>query len=134
MNKGVTILITSMLMLLSFAEAQQTNPNDLAREGNTKESMIRVMTYNVHHCNPPSVPGKIDVEAIAKLINTARPDLVALQEIDVFTDRSGKTLHQARELARLTGMYSFFGKALDFQGGEYGVAILSRFPLRDSAV
>ena len=123
-----------MLLLLSFAEAQQTALNHATGKGNTKEPVIRVMSYNVHHCSPPSAPGKIDVEAIAKLINTAGPDLVALQEIDVFTDRSGKTLHQARELARLTGMYSFFAKALDFQGGGYGVAILSKFPLIDSAV
>ena len=96
------------------------------------DSTLRVLTYNVHHCNPPSIAGKIDVEAIAKVINETKPDLVALQEIDVFTNRSGKTLHQARELGRLTGMYSFFGKAIDFQGGEYGIAILSKYPLVDS--
>ena len=95
-------------------------------------SVLRIMTYNVHHCNPPSAKGKIDVPAIARVINNEKPDLVALQEIDAYTSRSGKDLHQARELARLTGMYSFFAKAIDFQGGEYGIAILSRFPILDS--
>jgi endonuclease/exonuclease/phosphatase family metal-dependent hydrolase len=97
------------------------------------DSVLRIMTYNVHHCNPPSVAGKIDVPAIARVINAAKPDLVALQEIDVHTNRSGKELDQARELARLTGMYSFFAKGIDFQGGEYGIAILSRYPVLDSA-
>ena len=90
------------------------------------------MTYNIHHANPPSETVKIDVEAIARVINQEKPDLVALQEVDVHTERSGKNLDQARELARLTGMQSFFMKALDYQGGEYGIAVLSRYPIVDS--
>jgi endonuclease/exonuclease/phosphatase family metal-dependent hydrolase len=91
------------------------------------------MTYNVHHCNPPDARNLIDVGAVARVINAAHPDFVALQEIDVHTGRSGKDLDQARELARLTGMYSFFAKAIDYQGGDYGIAILSRYPIVDSA-
>ena len=94
---------------------------------------LRVMTYNIHHANPPSETVKIDMEAIARVINQQNPDLVALQEVDVHTERSGKQLDQARELARLTGMQSFFMKALDYQGGEYGIAVLSRYPIVDSA-
>ncbi|MPR34200.1 endonuclease [Cytophagaceae bacterium SJW1-29] len=91
------------------------------------------MTYNIHHANPPSETVKIDVEAIARVINQQKPDLVALQEVDVHTERSGKGLDQARELARLTGMKSFFMKALDYQGGAYGIAVLSKYPIVDSA-
>ena len=90
------------------------------------------MTYNIHHCNPPSAGAKIDVEAIAQVIRKEKPDLVALQEVDVNTERSGKGLHQAKELARLTGMNFYFSKAIDHQGGDYGVAVLSRFPILDS--
>ncbi|MBN9523596.1 endonuclease/exonuclease/phosphatase family protein, partial [bacterium] len=43
--------------------------------------------------------------------------------------RSGK-VDQAAELARLTGLHAEFGKAIDLQGGGYGLAILSRFPLK----
>ncbi len=94
---------------------------------------LKVMTYNIHHCNPPSRPeGQIDVPAIAKVINDAQPDLVALQEVDVNTERSGKGKNQARELAELTGMHFYFAKAIDHQGGDYGVAVLSKFPLLDS--
>jgi endonuclease/exonuclease/phosphatase family metal-dependent hydrolase len=94
---------------------------------------LRVMTYNIHHANPPTEPVKIDIEAIAGVINQQKPDLVALQEVDVRTERSGKSRDQAREIARLTGMQSFFMKALDFQGGEYGIAVLSKYPIVDSA-
>jgi endonuclease/exonuclease/phosphatase family metal-dependent hydrolase len=72
------------------------------------------------------------VESIAKVINEAKPDLVALQEIDKFTRRSGTELDQAKELGRRTGMYSYFVKAIDWDGGEYGVAVLSRFKILDS--
>ncbi len=94
---------------------------------------LKVITYNIHHCNPPSMPeGQIDVPAIAKVINDAQADLVALQEVDINTERSGKGKNQARELAQLTGMHFFFAKAIDHQGGDYGVAVLSKFPVLDS--
>lgn len=95
-------------------------------------SGLRVLCYNIHHCNPPSKPGLIDLDAIAKVINDSKPDLVALQEVDVHTGRSGSGLHQAEELARKTGMQSYFAKAIDYDGGEYGVAILSRFPMEST--
>src|SRR5690606_22897233 len=84
------------------------------------------------HCNPPARPGYIDVDAIADVIRKSGADLVGLQEIDVHTARSGKALNQAEELGRLTGMYHYFAKAIDYQGGEYGVALLSKFPIIDS--
>lgn len=99
----------------------------------TGKNTLRVMTYNIHHANPPSEAEKIDMEAIARVIARQKPDLVALQEVDIHTERSGKKLDQARELARLTGMKSFFMKALDYQGGEYGIAVLSKYPIVDSA-
>ena len=97
-----------------------------------KTKNLTVMTYNIHHCNPPSAGTKIEVDAIARVITKEKPDFVALQEVDVNTERSGKGINQARELARLTGMHYFFSKAIDHQGGDYGVAVLSRFPILDS--
>jgi len=46
---------------------------------------------------------------------------------------SGATgrIDQAAELARLTGLHSAFGQAIDLQGGGYGLAVLSRFRLKD---
>ncbi|RYF88582.1 MAG: endonuclease/exonuclease/phosphatase, partial [Chitinophagaceae bacterium] len=95
---------------------------------------ITVMSYNVHHCNPPAKPGVLDIDAIAAVINETKPDLVGLQEIDVNTERSGSTINQAEELAKKTGMYFHFGKAIDFGGGGYGVAILSRYPISEARV
>lgn len=126
-------LLYVLSLLITFSacgkgsETVKKEPEQPIRRGD-----LKVMTYNIHHCNPPSEKEKIDVAAIARVINQEKPDLVALQEVDVHTERSGQGLDQARELARLTGMHSYFKKALDYQGGEYGVAVLSRFPIVDS--
>lgn len=121
-----TVLLLSFFCACSKKKSEETLPP-------VKETFLKVMTYNVHHCNPPAkVETDIDMEAIANVIKTESPDLVALQEIDVNTTRSGITLDQAKELGRLTGMSYYFAKALDYKGGAYGVAILSRFPILES--
>lgn len=108
---------------LSINISAQTEPG--------KDYELRVLTYNVHHCNPPGTD-KIDVDLIAKVIREQTPDLAAIQEVDVYTNRSGK-INQARLLSEKTGMkYFYFGKAIDYNEGEYGVMILSRFPLTDT--
>lgn len=94
---------------------------------------VRVMTYNIHLANPPASGDTRDLPGIADVINEFSPDLVALQEVDVFTERSGPDVHQAKALGELTGMEAFFVKAMDvFGGGAYGIAILSRLPIVDS--
>lgn len=95
---------------------------------NAQEKALKVMTYNIHHGNPPAREGVIDLEAIAAVIKGQSPDLVALQELDVLTVRSSH-IDQVKKLAELTGMYSFFSKGIDFEGGEYGTAILSKFKI-----
>ncbi|GAB3932462.1 endonuclease/exonuclease/phosphatase family protein [Larkinella terrae] len=125
-------LITLVLLLISGHLFATKGDGGSENRPAKKAKTLTVMTYNIHHCNPPSAGAKIDVEAIARVIRKEKPDFVALQEVDVNTERSGKGLNQARELARLTGMNFFFSKAIDHQGGDYGVAVLSRFPILDS--
>jgi endonuclease/exonuclease/phosphatase family metal-dependent hydrolase len=91
---------------------------------------LSVMSYNIHHANPPSKPNFIDIDAIAALINKHKPDIVALQEVDVNTRRSG--LNEAVTLAEKTKMNFYFAKAIDHDGGDYGVAILSRYTLSNA--
>lgn len=98
----------------------------------TTTGTVNVLCYNIHHANPPSVADKIDIPAIAKVISNTAPDIVALQEVDARTDRSGKSVHQAEALAKLSGMGYFFAKGIDYGGGEYGVAILSKFPILET--
>lgn len=82
---------------------------------------LRILCYNIHHANPPSKPGLIDLAAVANVIKQQAPDLVALQEVDVNTIRSGKTSNQAADLAKLSGMpYYYFAKAIDYEGENTG--------------
>lgn len=87
---------------------------------------LRVMTYNIHHGE--GLDGKVDLERIARLINDNKADLVALQEVDRNTGRTQRRDMPA-ELAKLTGMQQAFGGNLPLEGGDYGNAILSRFPI-----
>ena len=55
---------------------------------------LRVLTYNIHHA--AGTDGKVDIERIARVIQSAKPDLVALQEVDQATKRSGGVDQLAR--------------------------------------
>jgi endonuclease/exonuclease/phosphatase family metal-dependent hydrolase len=94
----------------------------------TKTPMtLRVMTYNIHHGE--GLDGKVDLLRVAELIRDEKADIVALQEVDRGVARTAKRDLPA-ELAALTGMTAVFANNYHFQGGEYGNAILSRFPVR----
>lgn len=124
--RQITVLSSIMLLLSCSQRVYQTNTPAV--------NSLKVMSYNIHHANPPSVPGKIDLDAIAKAISDQNPDLVALQEVDVNTDRSGK-INEASMLALKLGMKGlFFAKAIDHEGGDYGVAILSKYPISESQI
>ncbi|QDV12394.1 Endonuclease/Exonuclease/phosphatase family protein [Rosistilla oblonga] len=87
---------------------------------------LRVLSYNIHH--GAGVDSKLDLQRIADVILSVKPDVVALQEVDKNVKRSGD-VDQPAELARLTKMNVVFGANIDLQGGHYGNAILSRFPI-----
>ncbi len=87
---------------------------------------LRVLCYNIHHAQ--GVDGKLDLERIAGVIQSVKPDIVALQEVDQKATRSDR-VDQPAELARLTGMQVVFGANIPLQGGHYGNAVLSRYPI-----
>ena len=109
--------------------------NHSASGQSTKESpaddrpTLRILCYNIHHGE--GIDRKLDLERIAKTILSVKPDIVALQEVDVETTRTRK-VHQAKRLGELTNMNYVFGGNIQFGGGEYGNAVLSRFPIKKS--
>lgn len=92
----------------------------------TEPLRLRVISYNIHHGE--GVDRRLDLPRIASVLKAEQPDLVALQEVDQRVGRSGN-LDQPQELARLTGLQAAFGRNIALQGGHYGNAILSRFPI-----
>ncbi len=92
----------------------------------TAQQRVTVLSYNIHHGE--GMDERIDLPRIAGVIRSVSPDVVALQEVDRKTQRTGR-IDQAEELSRLTGMAVVFGSAIDHEGGEYGNAVLSRLPI-----
>jgi len=89
---------------------------------------VTVLTYNIYHGEDAN--GNSNLDAVAGIINTLKPDLVALQEVDNKTTRV-KGLDLTAELSRRTGMRGIFGKAMDYAGGQYGEAVLCRHTVVD---
>jgi endonuclease/exonuclease/phosphatase family metal-dependent hydrolase len=92
---------------------------------------LKVVCWNIHHGR--GLDERIDLERIAAVIAAEKPDVVALQEVDQATRRSGG-VDQAAVLGAKLGMEAVFGKAMDFQGGGYGLAVLSRLPLNGQRI
>ena len=86
-------------------------------------SQVKVMSYNVRHC--AGMDRVVDYDRTAAVIAEQQPDVVALQELDSMTKRSGLR-YQLGELAERTQYHPFFGSAIDYDGGTYGVGILTR--------
>jgi endonuclease/exonuclease/phosphatase family metal-dependent hydrolase len=91
---------------------------------------LRILAYNTHHGE--GLDGLLDLERIAGLIQEMDPDVVTLQEIDRVVERTGG-VDQAAAYGALTGMESRFGDFMEYQGGHYGMAILSRVPILETA-
>lgn len=131
-------LLAGLFLALPLACASSTSsvrgdsaPVTLSAPGNLalpvaartpSEGDLRVMTFNIQS-------GRQGLDKVAGLIRSASPDIVALQEVDVHTRRAGG-VDQPAELSQHTGLpyYAHF-RTTALYGGDYGVAILSRFPL-----
>ena len=85
------------------------------------------MSYNIRHGE--GLDGRLDLARIASVITGENADLVALQEVDRGVERTARRDLPA-ELAALTGMTAIFSNNHPHQGGEYGNAVLTRFPVR----
>ena len=88
-----------------------------------KPMQVQIMSYNVRHCAGMNLV--VDYDRTAEVILKQMPDIVALQELDSMTGRSGRK-YQLGELANRTNYYLVFGKAIDYDGGGYGVGILTK--------
>ena len=89
-------------------------------------TVLRVMCFNIHHGR--GMDDVVDLIRTANVIKEWKPDLVAIQEVDRGTQRTSQ-IEQPKILGELTEMHYVFGKAIDHQGGDYGLVILSRFPI-----
>ncbi len=102
------------------------SPQLLSGEGTAEViDSLRVATYNIYHL------GKVNGNAttIANVISDYELDVVGLQEVDKNAGRDGPVQDQAKVLAEKLGWYYGFSKAIDLGSGEYGNAIISKYPI-----
>lgn len=96
----------------------------------SESGAVRVLTFNIHAGKDAAQ--QPNIERVAAVIDSTDADIVLLQEVDRRTARAGGADHLA-ELERLTGMHAAFAKSLNYQGGDYGIALLSRWPIDSAA-
>lgn len=92
-------------------------------------SDLRVLVFNIHAGKDTA--GADNLEGVAELVRSTAADLVLLQEVDRGTKRSGGVdqLQRLTDLLNTGGGTAYtpaFGKSLDYDGGEYGIATLVR--------
>lgn len=83
---------------------------------------LTLMSYNVKDCN--GMDRVNSPSRVATVIKDCKPDIVGLQELDSMTNRSGRRDMPAT-LGGLTGMQHLFDPAIDFDGGRYGIGMLT---------
>lgn len=110
------ILCLLLIALLCFNTWAQV-PVDSSR-------IVRVLTFNIYHGE--TMKGDFDLDLIAGVIKSVNPDLVALQEVDFYTNRA-KNMDLAAALGLRTGLAPLFGQAMPYDGGGYGEGILSKY-------
>jgi endonuclease/exonuclease/phosphatase family metal-dependent hydrolase len=116
MNTLKTTFLLAQILLFNcvFVVAQNTTEAD---------RIIKVLSFNILHGATMNKDFNLDV--IAKVIKDADPDFVALQEVDYKTNRA-KKYDLVTELGWRTKMAPLFGRAMDYDDGEYGEGILSK--------
>ena len=87
------------------------------------QDYLKLMSYNIR--NAKGMDGVCNYQRIANVINNEAPDVVAVQETDSMTTRSKQT-YVLGEIAERTQMYANYAPAISFQGGKYGIGILSK--------
>ena len=87
------------------------------------QDYLKLMSYNIR--NAKGMDNVRNVQRIANVINNETPDVVAVQELDSMTTRSNQTYVLA-EVAERTQMHANYAPAISFQGGKYGIGILSK--------
>ena len=92
--------------------------------------MLRVMTYNIYSGRKPNEG--YDLEGKIRVMAAHSPDIIGLNEVHRGTNlSSGRS--QTDDIADALGMkYRFFGRTIYHDGGEYGIALLSRYPFRSA--
>ncbi|MGL4519714.1 MAG: endonuclease/exonuclease/phosphatase family protein [Phocaeicola sp.] len=112
-------LLLSLLILTCALQSFYAQSTIEPRE----ENSTRIMLYNVR--NGIGMDQVRDYDRLAEVINRVSPDVVAMQELDSAALRTD-THYVLEEFSKRTQMFPTYGAAIEFDGGKYGVGILSK--------
>lgn len=89
--------------------------------------LIKIITLNIAHGR--GMDGIVDIDRQAEFVNKYKPDIVFLQEIDMYTKRAGER-NQIREFSKKIYLpYCSMESNITLEDGYYGDGIISRFPI-----
>lgn len=93
--------------------------------------ILKAITFNM--CHGEGLDGTINVERQAKFIKKYKPDIIFLQEIDMYTQRvySENQIYTFSKHVEL--QYRAMGINIKYKNGYYGDGLISRFPIEYSA-
>ena len=121
----ILFVIATSFLLNQSADGQDNKPIRVLNYKYTEpgEGIVRILTYNIR--NGRGMDEITDYDRVAEVVNTIHPDVVALQELDSVTTRSnGKDV--LKVIAQKCGMKYLYGASIPYQGGKYGIGILSK--------
>lgn len=84
---------------------------------------IKILSYNVRNCK--GLDNITDYTRVAGIISRIDADFVAVQELDSATERSNQVV-VLNELAAKTKMYATYRASISYQGGKYGIGMLTK--------
>jgi endonuclease/exonuclease/phosphatase family metal-dependent hydrolase len=112
---AILALIICLLTVCTFSDSTVTGVN---RDGSKS---MRVMTYNIRAAD-------YGLDRIIATLQEGEADIIALQEVDKLVRRTGR-VDQPEKIARSLRMNYVFRKHFSYQGGEFGLALLSRYKI-----
>lgn len=121
MQHSITYLIIALSLLSCSATQRISSP-----------SSLKILSYNIR--NARGMDDVTNYDRVANVIKRINADCVALQELDSATTRSNGVV-MLDKLAKRTNMYATYNKSIDYQGGGYGIGVLTKEkPLRKHAI
>lgn len=128
MKNGILLLLITLSFFMGLFPAGASGKTAKRQFGDT----IKILSYNVRNCK--GIDDVTNYQRVADVIKRSNADFIALQELDSATQRLNKAV-VLNELAMRTGMFPTYRGSISYQGGKYGIGILSREkPLKTEAI
>ena len=133
---AAVIILIGVYINFTNASVPVTLEKKVMYDGNDKSiteimPAIRVMTYNIHR--GVNINNELDLDGIAEIIKRSGAEIIALQEVERFSVRT-RFQDQIGYIADKLSLNYVFGKSINILNGQYGNAILSKYPIEEYEV